>query len=47
MIRAFGADHQRKSINQTQFLLFENYVIRVMTPTNAFASSLQLSMAIK
>src|SRR5215472_422695 len=47
MIRAFGADHQRKSINQTQFFLFENYVIRVMTPTNAFASSLQLSMAIK
>src|SRR5215831_17205077 len=47
MIRAFGTDHQRKTINQTQFLLFENYVIRVMTPTNAFASSLQLSMAIK
>src|SRR5215469_14106636 len=47
MIRAFGADHQRKTINQTQFLLFENYVIRVSTPTNAFASSLQLSMAIK
>src|SRR6266536_1026061 len=47
MIRPSGTAHQRKTINQTQFLLFESYVIRVMTPTNAFAGSLQLSMTIK
>jgi hypothetical protein len=30
MIRPSGTAHQRKTINQTQFLLFESYVIRVV-----------------